>query len=73
MTSQFARVAFVNEASGARLEGEFIADTGPTWMVKPQGKPVQVLQKSEWISAPTQSSGLDDRLGGIFDMFGARS
>lgn len=51
MTGRLAQVAFENNASGARLEGEFVADTGIAWMVKPAGKPVQTLSKSEWTSA----------------------
>lgn len=69
MTERLAKVAFEHGATGARLEGEFVADTGPTWMVKPAGKPVQVLQKSEWQSvAPTSQGPFDD----IFSMFGGR-
>ena len=70
MTQRFAKVAFENSATGARLEGEFIADTGPTWMMKPAGKPVQVLQKSEWDSAApsTGAQGADyaSLFGGMF-------
>jgi len=61
---RFARVAFVNNESGAQIEGEFIADTGPTWMMKPSGKPVQVLQKTEWTSKPTTPG-----YGDVFDTF----
>lgn len=70
MTEKLAKVAFENKASGARLEGEFIADTGISWMVKPAGRPVQVLQKSEWDSvAPSaQRTNYDD----IFNLFGGR-
>lgn len=68
MTQKLAQVAFVNNASGARLEGEFVADTGIAWMVKPVGKPVQVLQKSDWTSAaPANRRGNYDD---IFSMFG---
>lgn len=72
MTEQFARVAFVSNVNGARIEGEFVADTGISWMVKPAGKPVQALQKTEWTSvAPAfQRSSYDD----LFDtFFGARA
>lgn len=68
MTNKFAKVAFVNNASGARIEGEFIADTGPTWMVKPVGKAVQVLPKSEWQSAAPSNNAVDD----LLSMFGGR-
>ena len=61
----FAKSAFINNESGARLEGEFIADTGPTWMIKPANKPVQVLLKSEWTSAAFTSPQ-----GGFGDIFG---
>lgn len=64
MTERLAKVAFESNANGARLEGEFVADTGVAWMVKPAGRPVQVLQKSEWTSvAPSASrTGYDDFL-----------
>ncbi|WP_406245882.1 hypothetical protein ACI7YT_12640 [Microbacterium sp. M] len=67
MTEKLAKVAFESNANGARLEGEFVADTGIAWMVKPAGRPIQVLQKSEWTSvAPSTSKpNFDD----IFDMF----
>jgi ABC-type sugar transport system substrate-binding protein len=69
VTEQFARVAFVNNENGSYLEGEYIADTGPTWLVKPKDKTVAVLNKSEWSSVPVRrSSGFDD----IFSMFGPR-
>jgi hypothetical protein len=61
----FAKVAFENRSSGARLEGEFIADTGPTWLVKPTNKPVQVLQKTEWDSVPISL------LGSLENLFGS--
>lgn len=70
MTEKLAQVAFVNNASGARLEGEFVADTGISWMVKPAGKPVQVLQKSEWTSAAP--AGRRTNYDNIFDLFGGR-
>lgn len=66
--TNFAKVSFVNNATGARLDGEFIADTGPTWMMKPKGKPVQALLKSEWTSAPTRTDDFSD----IFGMFTSR-
>lgn len=70
MTQKLAKVAFENKATGARLEGEFVADTGVSWMMKPAGKPVQVLQKSEWDSAvpAAQGSSYDD----LFSRFGGR-
>lgn len=64
--TKFAKVSFVNKANGARIDGEFIADTGPTWMVKPSNKPVQVLSKAEWESVATNS---DDYFGDIFSRF----
>ena len=70
MTQKLAKVAFENNATGARLEGEFIADTGPTWMMKPAGKPVQVLQKSEWTSVAP--SGLRTNYDDLFSMFGGQ-
>lgn len=67
MTDKLAKVAFVNNASGARLEGEFVADSGVSWMVKPAGKPVQVLAKSEWTSAAPSAprSPFEDIFGGF--------
>lgn len=70
MTERLAKVAFENNASGARLEGEFIADTGPTWMMKPAGKPVQALLKTEWTSVTPTRSRTDYQ--DIFDMFGGK-
>lgn len=66
MTERFAKVAFANNINGARIDGQFIADTGPTWMVKPEGKPVQVLKKSEWTSIPANNGGFDDIFGAFF-------
>lgn len=70
MTQKFAKVAFENNASGARLEGEFIADTGPTWMMKPAGRPVQVLQKAEWTSVA--SAAPRTNYDNLFSMFGGK-
>lgn len=64
MTQKLAKVAFENKGTGARLEGEFVADTGVSWMIKPAGKPVQVLSKTEWDSAAPAASG-----GGYEDIF----
>lgn len=67
MTTKLAKAAFQNKTTGARLEGEFIADTGPTWMIKPAGHPVAVLAKSEWDSvAPTRGAFDNDFLNNIF-------
>lgn len=65
----FAKVSFVNKETGARIDGEFIADTGPTWMVKPANKPVQVLTKADWESVATggyDGGGFGDIFGGLF-------
>lgn len=65
MTAAFAPVAFVNEATGARIEGQFIADTGPTWLMKPAGKAVIALRKDEWnsVTPDRRDDPLDDILG----------
>ena len=71
MTQQFAPVAFENRATGARLEGEFIADTGPTWLMKPHGHAVQALNKTEWTStAPAPRRNYDNLFN---DIFGGRA
>lgn len=56
MTTTFAKVAFINKATGARLEGEHIADTGPTWLIKPDGRPALAILKAEWESVAPQSA-----------------
>lgn len=49
--TKFARVAFVNKSTGARIQAELIADTGPTWLIKPSGgHPATPLKKDEWES-----------------------
>lgn len=53
-------VAFENKETGARIEGVYIADTGISWMVKPEGKPVQALLKSEWWSVPVVFKEFED-------------
>jgi hypothetical protein len=67
MTERLERVAFENNATGARIEGEFVADTGVSWMLKPTNKPVQALAKTEWSSvAPASQRGyFDDIFGGM--------
>lgn len=71
MTEKLARVAFESNITGARIEGEFVADTGTSWMLKPAGKPVQALSKTEWSSvAPASQRGrfddiFDDIFGGM--------
>lgn len=67
--TKFANVSFVNKETGARIDGEFIADTGPTWMVKPANKPVQVLSKTDWESVASggyDGSDFRDLFGGPF-------
>lgn len=61
-----ANVAFTNNATGAYLEGTYIADTGPTWMVKPDGKPVQVILKAEWTSVQVRRADFGDIFGRFF-------
>jgi hypothetical protein len=66
-----ARVAFRSRVNGARLDGEFIADTGVAWLVKPDGNyPVYTVQRNEWDSvepAPARghrTSAFDDLFRG---------
>ena len=57
-------------AEDLRGEPRLVADTGPTWLVKPEsGAPVQVLQKTEWTSVPPRQA---DPFGDIFSIFGGR-
>ncbi|MDF2506345.1 MAG: hypothetical protein K0Q52_204 [Microbacterium sp.] len=56
-----ARVSFEHNTSGARVEGEYIADTGIAWMVKAGNLPVLVLSQDEWSSVPARA---DSPLGG---------
>jgi hypothetical protein len=45
-------VAFENKTTGTRIEGSFVADTGISWLVKAEGRPVQALLKTEWVPIP---------------------
>jgi phytoene dehydrogenase-like protein len=53
-------VAFVNQANGSRIEGTYVADTGISWLIKPEGHPVQALLKTEWASVPVEYTPIED-------------